>query len=406
MRPRLEAVPGGPIPLRGLLYPVHWSSLVTLSDAMSSRNRTRTSYGFNLGNVYSFGLNKSYGSALGSGGYSFSSGYSSGYSGGGGYGTSFLSRVMGGGGYSGYTSQNTPDVYKRSYTNDNIASGKNSINTESASSGHSSYGSSRSSSSSNRSARLYTSRAKTDSQLCSVLDSRRPSLSSWRSKSTDGNSSYSSRDSRSLSKDVYNNNTESSYDSFREPSLVKERSITRDYSSRAYTPSREYTPSRDYTPARDFARRDSSNFDSNPLPPPRMKKFGFHKSTNNLNEGTNWSGGKGNSGSGLTRSTSFHALQDFRTLQQQSRNSNSGYFNFRGLENPASDLTRTKSIANIFSPRSWRGSGTDLNTDSTSSSTKPLRLSSLISLTSPCSLSDLGYMSEGPSRRDSLAVSL
>ena len=385
---------------------------------MSSRNRTRTSYGFNLGNVYSFGLNKSYGSALGSGGYSFSSGYSSGYSGGGGYGTSLLSRVMGGGGYSSYTSQTTPDVYKRSYTNDNItSSGKNSINTESAASGHSSYGSSRSSSSSNRSGRFYTSRAKTDSQLCSVLDSRRPSLSSWRSKSTDGNPSYTLRDSRSLSKDVYNNNTESSYDSFREPSLVKERSITRDYSSRAFTPSREYTPSRDYTPARDFARRDSSNFDSNPLPPPRMKKFGFHKSTNNLNEGTNWSGGRGNSGSGLTRSTSFHDLQDFRTLQQQSRNSNSGYFNFRGLENSSSDLTRTKSIANIFSLRSWRGSGTDLNADSPSSagrssgpaSAKPLRLSSLISLTSPGSpgsLSDLGYMSEGPSRRDSLAVSL
>ena len=381
---------------------------------MSSRNRTRTSYGFNLGNVYSLGLNKSYGSALGSGGYSFSSGYSSGYSGGG-YGGSFLSRVMGGGGYSSYASQTTPDVYKRSYTNDNINTGKNSINTESASSGHSSYGSSRSSSDNHRSARFYTSRAKTDSQLCSVLDSRRPSLSSWRSKSTDGNSSYTSRDSRSMSKDVYNNNTESSFDSFREPSLVKERSTTRDYSSRAFTPSREYTPSRDYTPARDFARRDSSNFDSNPLPPPRMKKFGFHKSTNNLNEGTNWSGGRGNSGSGLTRSSSFHDLQDFRTLQQQSRNSNSGYFNFRGLGDSSSDLTRTKSIANLFLPRSWRGSGTDLNEDSTSSSAgrsngqtsssaKPLRLSSLISLTG--SLSDLGYMSEAPSRRDSLAVSL
>ena len=373
---------------------------------MSSRNRTRTSYGFNLGNVYSLGLNKSYGSALGSGGYSFSSGYSSGYSGG--YGGSYLSRVMGGGGYSSYASQTTPDVYKRSYTNDNInTSGKSSINTESASSGHSSYGSSRSSDS-HRSARYYTSRAKTDSQLCSVLDSRRPSLSSWRSKSTDGNS-YTSRDSRSMSKDVYNNNTESSYDSFREPSLVKERSTTRDYSSRGFTPSREYTPSRDYTPARDFARRDSSNFDSNPLPPPRMKKFGFHKSTNNLNEGTNSSGSRGNSDSGLTRSTSFHDLQDFRTVQQQSRNSNSGFFNFRGLGDSSSDLTRTKSIANIFSPRSWRGSGADINGNSASSSngqssSKPWRLSSLISLTG--SLSDLGYTSEASSRRGSLAVSL
>ena len=377
---------------------------------MSSRNRTRTSYGFNLGNVYSFGLNKSYGSALGSGGYSFSSGYSSGYSGGGGYGGSFLSRVMGGSGYSSYASQTTPDVYKRSYTNDNInTSGKNSINTESASSGHSSYGSSRSSSDSHRSARYYTSRAKTDSQLCSVLDSRRPSLSSWRSKSTDGNSSYTSRDSRSMSKDVYSNNTESSYDSFREPSLVRERSTTRDYSSRGFTPSREYTPSRDYTPARDFTRRDSSNFDSNPLPTPRMKKFGFHKSTNNLNEGTNSSGSRGNSGSGLTRSTSFHDLQDFRTVQQQSRNSNSGFFNFRGLGDSSSDLTRTKSIANIFSPRSWLGSGADINGNSASSSngqssSKPWRLSSLISLTG--SLSDLGYTSEASSRRGSLAVSL
>ena len=377
---------------------------------MSSRNRTRTSYGFNLGNVYSFGLNKSYGSGLGSGGYSFSSGYSSGYSGGGGYGGSFLSRVMGGSGYSSYSSQTTPDVYKRSYTNDNInTSGKNSINTESASSGHSSYGSSRSSSDSHRSARYYTSRAKTDSQLCSVLDSRRPSLSSWRSKSTDGNSSYTSRDSRSMSKDVYSNNTESSYDSFREPSLVRERSTPRDYSSRGFTPSREYTPSRDYTPARDFTRRDSSNFDSNPLPTPRMKKFGFHKSTNNLNEGTNSSGSRGNSGSGLTRSTSFHDLQDFRTVQQQSRNSNSGFFNFRGLGDSSSDLTRTKSIANIFSPRSWLGSGADINGNSASSSngqssSKPWRLSSLISLTG--SLSDLGYTSEASSRRGSLAVSL
>lgn len=330
---------------------------------MSSRNRTRTSYGFNLGNVYSFGLNKSYGSALGSGGYSFSSGYSSGYSGGGGYGGSFLSRVMGGSGYSSYASQTTPDVYKRSYTNDNI----------------------------------------------NTSDSRRPSLSSWRSKSTDGNSSYTSRDSRSMSKDVYSNNTESSYDSFREPSLARERSTPRDYSSRGFTPSREYTPSRDYTPARDFTRRDSSNFDSNPLPTPRMKKFGFHKSTNNLNEGTNSSGSRGNSGSGLTRSTSFHDLQDFRTVQQQSRNSNSGFFNFRGLGDSSSDLTRTKSIANIFSPRSWLGSGADITGNSASSSngqssSKPWRLSSLISLTG--SLSDLGYTSEASSRRGSLAVSL
>ena len=58
---------------------------------MSSRNRTRTSYGFQLGQVYSYGLNKSYGSALG-GGYSFSSGYSPSPS----Y-SSYLTRVVGGG---------------------------------------------------------------------------------------------------------------------------------------------------------------------------------------------------------------------------------------------------------------------------------------------------------------------
>ena len=85
-----------------------------------SRNRTRTSYGFNLGNVYSFGLNKSYGSALGGNGYSFSSGYTPSYSSG--YG-SYLSRVVGS--YYG-NPPTSSDIYKRSYTNDNI-SGKNTI---------------------------------------------------------------------------------------------------------------------------------------------------------------------------------------------------------------------------------------------------------------------------------------
>ena len=75
-----------------------------------SRNRTRTSYGLQLGQVYSYGLNKSYGSALSSG-YSFSSGYTPSYS-------SYLSRVVGG--HYSNTTTTTPDFYKKSYTNDNF----------------------------------------------------------------------------------------------------------------------------------------------------------------------------------------------------------------------------------------------------------------------------------------------
>ena len=44
MRPRLEAIPGGPIPLRSLLYQVHWASLVTSSDHIDSRCQAETEH--------------------------------------------------------------------------------------------------------------------------------------------------------------------------------------------------------------------------------------------------------------------------------------------------------------------------------------------------------------------------
>lgn len=111
-------------------------------------------------------------------------------------------------------------------------------------------------------------------------------------------------------------------------------------------------------------------------------------------------------------SRDLRVFMTFRTSEQCSSNQETAtvaFFNFRGLGDSSSDLTRTKSIANIFSPRSWRGSGADINGNSASSSggqssSKPWRLSSLISLTG--SLSDLGYTSEASSRRGSLAVSL
>merc|ERR1719244_1159562 len=184
--------------------------------------------GFGFGNVYSSGLSKSYGSGLSSGyaGYSFSSGYTPSYATG--YST-YLARSAG----NYYSGQTTPSTYKRSYE---------------PSDGN---GSTQSSSSNN-----------------------------WRSKSIEGNG-Y--RDTRSMSRDGYSAREHSitrdlyqpSSDSYRGPSVGRDR--FKDYSSRDFTPSREFTPSRD------FSRRGSSvGTDALPLPPPRMKKYGFHKSASNL----------------------------------------------------------------------------------------------------------------------------
>ena len=327
-----------------------WSS--ESESTMSSRSRTRTSYGFNLGSVYSLGLSKSYGSSLGNGYNSYSSGYSPG-----GY-SSYLSRANGY--YS--SSQATPDVYKKSYTNDNVYT------------------------SSNGSRRNYY-RSKTESSFSSVLDNIKSSLTSWRSKSTDG---YS-RDSRSMSRDLYNNNNnrETSFDSFREPSLARDKS--RDFSSyRSFTPSRDFTPSREFTPS---SRRGSVA--QEPLPPSRMRKFALHKSTSNL-----YDADESVSRNSLVRSSSYHDLQDSKKLQQQTRNSS-----FFGGNNSSNDLTRTRSIADLYSPRSegWRGSGVEINGNNNSDrSSRPWRLSSMISLSG--SFSDLGYQSQSSSRRESLAV--
>jgi len=297
------------------------------------------------------GLSKSYGSSLGNGYNSYSSGYSPG-----GY-SSYLSRANGY--YS--SSQATPDVYKKSYTNDNVYP-----------------------SNSNGSRRNYY-RSKTESSFSSVLDNIKTSLTSWRSKSTDG---YS-RDSRSMSRDLYNNNNrETSFDSFREPSLA--RDMSRDFSSyRSFTPSRDFTPSREFTPS---SRRGSVA--QEPLPPSRMRKFALHKSTSNL-----YDADESVSRNSLVRSSSYHDLQDSKKLQQQTRNSS-----FFGGNNSSNDLTRTRSIADLYSPRNegWRGSGLEINGNNNSDrSTRPWRLSSMISLSG--SFSDLGYQSQSSSRRESLA---
>ena len=340
--------------------------------------------------MYSFGLNKSYGSALGyggGGGYSYSGGYNNGYSGytpsySSGY-SSYLSRVVGG--Y--YSSQNTSDSYKRSYTSDNISGKSTNYNdirlSSNGCSGH------------NYESRYY-SRSKTDNCLDSTPTTSRTSTNHlWRSKSTDGGT----RESRSMSRDLYNR--ESSLD-YRDSSSI--RDISRDYSSaRSYTPSRDFTPSREFTPARDFyTRRESSS--SQIVPPPRLKKYGFHKSTGNLNDVSSASSKFNSGNTKLVRSSSYHDLQDVHQLNQLQHNQSYNSLYNRGLGNSSSDLTRTRSTANLFSPRlnegNWNGSNSDLS--------RPVRLSSLISLSggngSVTSLTDLGYQSQNSSRRQSFAV--
>ena len=134
-----------------------------------------------------------------------------------------------------------------------------------------------------------------------------------------------------------------------------------------------------------------------------MKKFGFHKSTSNLYDG-------GSNGGNLARSSSLHDLHDVHSNGVSA--SSGGMYGGRGggMGGSISDLSRTRSTADLMSPlsRAWRGSGLDLTSGdpgaSSSGAAKPagLRLSSLISLTGSCS--DLGYTSAASSRRASLAV--
>ena len=316
-----------------------------------SRNRTRTSYGFQLGQVYSAGLNKSYGSALGSG-YSFSSGYTPSYS-------SYLSRVVGG-----YYANTTSDLYKKSYTSDNFT-GEPALSQP-------------------RHWRHQLDRQRTNVDVdCFLGNSKSTPSSSWRRKSTEG---Y--RDSRSLSRD------------YREHSTPKERFST----IRSFTPSRDFTPNRDYTPSRDLLSRGSIGVETNTAPQSRLNKFAFHKSASNLFDSKSASR---ENDKRLTRSNSYHDLQDVGR-SPKTCNRPFGY----GHSNSNSDLTRSdlyssrqSSLSDISrSGACWRGSNNDLNGNYQDTSRPFTRLSSIIGLSGSCS--DLGYISSPASRRQSTAVSL
>jgi len=384
---------------------------------MSSRSRSRTTFGFTLGNVYSSGLSKSFGSGLGYGagaGYSFSSGYNPSY--GSGY-SNYLARSNG----NYYATQCTPSAYKKSYQADN-PTGKeytNSVSRYSAtvssdnpvSAVHKSY----TPSSSSKSAKY--SRSRTDSELVSLADrigSTQPSTSSnWRSKSIEANGvrdtrsmsreAYSFRDNReqSLTRDAYHN----SVDSYREPSVGRDR--FRDFSM-----TRDFTPSREFTPSRDFSRHGSLGPDTLPLPPPRMKKQGFHKSASNLPLYDSNSRFTNSAATSLNRSKSFHDLHDSyqNTPKTRPRHRTLTY----GVSEI--DLAQARSAVDLSSSRgsltdlrgavAWRGSNRDLPANQSRSSFDFNGTSGGSSLHGLDSLSkstlDLGYISQPSSRRTSI----
>jgi len=313
------------------------------------------------------GLSKSYGSGLSSGygagtGYSFSSGYTPNYNAG--Y-SSYLSRASG---Y--YTGQSTPSSYKKNYE----------PNTQADRNGYA-----QSSSSSN-----------------------------WRSKSIETNG-Y--RDSRSMSRDTYSSPREHSvardgYQNFSDN--TRESSVGRDRFNE-YASMRDFTPSRDYTPARDFSRRGSVGADALPLPPPRMKKYGLHKSASNLptyDSASRFNNATASLNGPLSRSSSFHDLQDpyqstpkarprLRTLTYGVSESD------LAQARSAIDLSSSRgSLSDLKGAAAWKGSNRDLRGNPTGPSFDFNGTSGNSSMYGLDSLSkstlDLGYISQPSSRRTSI----